>query len=276
MRILLTGATGALGQGLLPALRAHEIVVLPRALEGRTPAGEAGAVLHLAGKKYDSGGSPAEFARANAELTERLLARLESSGFAKPPHFVFFSSMYVYGERSEAPLSEQTQPRPQTPYGLSKLSAEKMIAETCARLKMPFTILRLATVYGTSGDVLSRMESRFRLLPPFVVGDGGQKRSLLSIENLRRVVLAALGNPRWQGLTVNVADPRPYTMLEVVGRAAGVRRVRRVPPGLARLASGFGGWGDQLRRLSESFSLDVTRLLSLNPGPLEILTAARG
>lgn len=305
MKILLTGANGDVGRHLLNDLLAagHEVTAVvrtapaPSALQppgltwlvadlARTALGAdaldgVGAVLHAAGKRYDPRASAAAFTTANVEATRRLLASVERS--AARAHVVFFSTMYVYGEGADHPLSEQDTPSPRTPYGASKLEAEREIAPAAWRRELPFTILRMPGVYGTgSADILAQMASAYRRLPPFVIGAGDQRRSLLAIGNLTRIVRAATGNPRWYGATVNIADPAPYRMLDLVRYVAGGRRVRHLPVawvhGASRLSSlcspvfpACRDACDRLARLGATFVLDTARLQAMDVGPLECL-----
>jgi nucleoside-diphosphate-sugar epimerase len=256
VRFLLTGSSGDLGKALVPALKGHEVQALARNLPAPGEAGKVDVVLHMAGLRYDRARKASEFAEANVGFTERLLSWLEQSRIMPPPHFIFLSTMYVYGERSQSMLAETSEPNPRTAYGASKLAAEKKIAQACARLDIPFTILRLATVYGAGDDVLRQMERGFKKLFPFVIGDGAQERSMLSIEGFRRTILAASGNPRWFGQTVNVADSQPHRMFDLVERVAGGRRVRHLP----RVLTMFSG---KLARMNDSFLLDTAKLASL-------------
>ncbi|MBM3217253.1 MAG: NAD(P)-dependent oxidoreductase [Candidatus Rokubacteria bacterium] len=138
MKLLLTGATGELGTGLLSTLMGdgHEVLATTRRAPPPSPRASAptwiawdlvrgpaptdvldgaDAVLHLAGKKYDALAPPEAFASANVDATTRLLDAIAARRRAPAPHVVLFSTMYVYGEGSPAPLSESARPAPRTP-----------------------------------------------------------------------------------------------------------------------------------------------------------------
>ena len=61
--------------------------------------------------------------------------------------FVFFSSIAVYG-RGQVPLQEETIPRPEDPYGISKLAVEMDLASAHSLFGLPYVIFRPHNVYG--------------------------------------------------------------------------------------------------------------------------------
>jgi UDP-glucose 4-epimerase len=303
VRVLLTGATGDLGQCLLRDLveAGHEVLAVsrraPRGGDARgvrwltadlacaaPPAADLDgidAVVHLAGQRY----APlpaARFVETNVQATSRLLERLEGRRSERPPHVVFASTIYVYGEGRAGVYTEHDVAAPGTVYGASKLQAERRIVAAGAQAGMPFTILRLPAVYGTDGlDPLRAMADVFARLAPFVIGDGTQERSLLAIGNLSRVVRAALGNPRWDGTTLNVADPEPYRMIDLARHLAPGRRVWHVPAGAVRAACAarpllgrapaYRDACDRLRRLGQSFAIDTSALAVMGVDALDSL-----
>src|SRR5205814_3234930 len=81
----------------------------------------------------------------NIMVTHRLLETLRS----RPPHrFVFASSSSVYGNAPGYPTSEGELPRPQSPYGVTKLAAEHLCALYARTDGVPTVALRYFTVYG--------------------------------------------------------------------------------------------------------------------------------
>jgi nucleoside-diphosphate-sugar epimerase len=149
-KILITGSSGFVGQALLAALQnANYDIQLFRRGDPISPDSFSfqglDAVVHLAGKAHDKGATWEDFDRDNIRLTQSLL---DAVRIASPrANFIFFSSAKVYGENSEQKaFSETTPPRPQSPYGDSKLLAEEIVRKS----GLSFLIFRPTLIYSDS------------------------------------------------------------------------------------------------------------------------------
>jgi UDP-glucose 4-epimerase len=104
--------------------------------------------------------------------------------------FVFISSGgAIYGEAELA--GEDDLPRPLSPYGESKLAAERLVAAS----GMPYAIARLSNVYGPGqragleGGVVAVFIERIREGSDLVIyGDGEQRRDLVHVRDVTRAV----------------------------------------------------------------------------------------
>ena len=148
MKILITGATGFIGNALCRSLAAagHGIIGVTRSAipdpgwmeyrvlgdlemcEDFAPAvGGAEAVVHLAARVHmmrETADDPdTAYHRANTEVTDRLARAAADAGVRR---FVFLSSVKANGEQTgEHPFTEQDTPAPEDAYGRSKLAAEQ-------------------------------------------------------------------------------------------------------------------------------------------------------
>lgn len=90
----------------------------------------ADSIVHLAGWSHvgQSWKNPAEVIRLNVATTA-LLYSFASEVFPRGGRFLFISSADVYGQAKaeDLPLDENSETRPATPYGLSKLAAERLL-----------------------------------------------------------------------------------------------------------------------------------------------------
>jgi UDP-glucose 4-epimerase len=62
--------------------------------------------------------------------------------------FVYASSSSIYGNVENIPISEEATPKPYSPYGVTKLTAEKLCRVYYENFNLPIVILRYFTVYG--------------------------------------------------------------------------------------------------------------------------------
>jgi nucleoside-diphosphate-sugar epimerase len=165
---LVTGATGFIGSHLSEELsnRGWEVTCLARRTSNLRWIGHKGLKIEygsvgeddsldrlVAGKEYifhcaglTKARSEAEYDRVNAEGTRRLLAACErrNSGVKR---VVCYSSQAAVGpSRDGKPLTEESECRPITAYGRSKLKGEVYTREYMGRL--PIAIIRPTAVYG--------------------------------------------------------------------------------------------------------------------------------
>ena len=229
MKILVTGASGFVGNFLLAALgdAGHEVRAASRsrveqqgidyvlAPELGPDADWSGAlngvdvVIHLAGRAHvPSKNADAEteevYFRINTEGTRALAEQAAAAG-AK--HFVFLSSCHAVAAESEVQITEKTQPNPVTAYGRSKLEAERAIRKALSNTACAWTILRPPLVYGKGnkanfGLLLKLVKSGI----PLPLASVRNRRSFVYVENLVDVIVACLGNPKAFGKTYLPSD----------------------------------------------------------------------
>jgi nucleoside-diphosphate-sugar epimerase len=136
-------------------------------------------------------------------------------------------------------------------YGRSKMQAELAVIETM-ELGLDATIVRPPWFYGPFQP--PRQTTFFRLVRAGkfpVVGDGGQRRSMVYIDNLVDGVIAAELTPAAKGKGYWVADQRAYTVNEIVatvGRALTDEGFSVKPPStrLPALAGRIAELGDRV------------------------------
>lgn len=118
---------------------------LERALDDDTA-----SVFHLAA--VVSGGAEADFdlgMRVNLDGTRALLEACRR--LARPPRFVFASSVAAFGGALPAVLDDSTTPNPQTSYGMQKVVGEYLTAEYGRRGFVDGRGLRLPTIVVRPG-----------------------------------------------------------------------------------------------------------------------------
>ena len=154
------------------------------------------------------------YTSCNVDVVSRLVSAAQAEGVTR---FVQVSSSSVYGERAVGDESMPT--RPCSPYGESKLAAERVVAQACARQGFPGVVLRYFSVYGP-GQRPDMAYHRFceALLggqPLTVFGDGRQSRSNTYVTDVVAATILAVDDAP-AGEVLNVAGGESITLLDAI------------------------------------------------------------
>ncbi len=147
-------------------------------------------------------------------------------------HFTFASSIAVYGA-GQLPLSEETQPHPEDPYGIAKYAIELDLAAAARVFGMPFTILRPHNVYGERQHIGDRyrnvigifMNQCLRNEPMTILGDGLQTRAFTYIGDITSAMARAPLVPAAANRVFNIGADEPTRVVDLaheVARALGI------------------------------------------------------
>lgn len=131
------------------------------------------------------------------------------------PKFIFASSGgAIYGEPKKIPVSEALLPEPISPYGLSKLLAEKCVEFYSRVFGFTHVILRYANVYGPrqnprgeAGVVAIFSDLLRRGKTPTIFGDGTKIRDYVYVADIVRANVAALSYGRNGVFNLGVGRP---------------------------------------------------------------------
>lgn len=106
---------------------------------------------------------------------------------------VFSSSAGIFGELKTVPIREDHPVEPDSPYGVSKLAAEKLCLVYAKLYKMEAICLRYFNVYGVNqrydayGNVIPIFVHRMlQELPVRIFGDGEQTRDFVNVRDVAR------------------------------------------------------------------------------------------
>lgn len=107
---------------------------------------------------------------------------------------VFTSSAAVYGEPKFLPIDENHPLRPVSPYGLSKMTAERYCLLFQELYGLCVTVLRVANVFGPGGHgvVNKFLERVLRNKPLIVYGDGEQTRDYIYVDDVTEALVKAV------------------------------------------------------------------------------------
>jgi UDP-glucose 4-epimerase len=144
------------------------------------------------------------------------------------------SSSSVYGDQERFPLRETFEPRPRSPYAVSKLSAEVWCSGMYRSFGVPAVSLRYFNVYGPGMDPKSEYALVVPLFvaaciegrSPVIEGDGQQSRDFTYIDDVVEAnLLAARAPSEALGRAFNIGGGRRPTsidrLLELISREVG-------------------------------------------------------
>jgi nucleoside-diphosphate-sugar epimerase len=161
-------------------------------------------VIHLAAKHRFFGVSEKDFFLVNKKGTQNVIEAMDTQSIKK---IIFFSTVAVYGDSGSA-KGEETDCRPHSSYGRSKLAAEKCIERWASKHpENTAVIIRPTVVYGphNKGNIY-RLIRQIYYRGYIPVGEGNNIKSIAYIENLTGAV-AFLLNQTMNGVNVfNYAD----------------------------------------------------------------------
>jgi UDP-glucuronate 4-epimerase len=254
MRIVVTGAAGFIGSTLAEALVAagHEVIGLdafipyyPRPMKEANLAPLAGAAGYRFGEvdlrtdDLDAWLDGADaivheaamaglmrswtdlelYTSCNILATNRLIEAAERAGVRR---FVLASTSSVYG--LEAIGDEDRALEPSSPYGITKLAAEKLVLAHVALNGLPATIIRYFSIYGPRQrpDMAYHrfIEALLDREPITVYGDGEQTRSNTYIDDAVNGTILALERGAVGGV-YNIGGGRTISLNDAIGLIAG-------------------------------------------------------
>jgi UDP-4-keto-D-QuiNAc 4-reductase len=293
MNILLTGATGFIGQALTQHLNmyGHAITAAVRYPSDRLPIlarqisvdallpntdwtqalSGVDTVIHLAARVHimneESTNTLEAFRITNTASTINLARQASMAGARR---FIFISSIKVNGEstRFGEAFTESDVPDPQDPYSISKYEAEIGLLELMSQTRMDVVIIRPPLVYGpgVGANFLSMVRWLRRGLPlPF--GAINNKRSLLALANLLDLITICLRHPAAANQTFLACDGEDISTTELlkrISRAMGKPSLLIPVPMLflEGVATLFGKKA-MIQRLCGSLQVDISKARKL-------------
>jgi UDP-glucuronate 4-epimerase len=178
------------------------------------------AVVHLAGEPGVTSSWGPDFARyvdRNVLATQQLL---EATVAQRIGRFVYASSSSVYGGDAMA-LRAQGEPRPFSPYGVTKLAAETLVGAYAQGHDLATVSLRFFSVYGPRQrpDMAAHrfIEALLDGRPLTVFGDGTQVRDFTYVEDVVEAVVRSLSADLPRASVLDIASGRPTAVSTLIG-----------------------------------------------------------
>ena len=251
MRVLVTGGAGFIGSHVVDRLQAdgHQVGVVDNLSTGRRELVAAAAALHVCDLR--SAGLEAVFAGARPEAVVHVAAQSSVSRSIVDPLLdasvnvlgtvallaacrrwgvsrVIYTSTggAAYGDTSVLPTPEDHPMNATSPYGVTKVAAERYLDCWSALAGVPALTLRLANIYGPrqnplgeAGVVAIFVHRLLRGEGCVINGDGGQTRDYVFVGDVADAVARGLERPEARG-AVNIGTGVETSVNDVYDRLA--------------------------------------------------------
>lgn len=183
------------------------------------------AVAHLAGEPGVSPSWGSAFKRyvdRNVLATQRLLEAVCRQDVRR---LVYASSSSVYGAATDV-LTARGEPRPKSPYGVSKLAAEALVGAYAACYDLTAVSLRYFSVYGPRQrpDMAAHrfIEALLDGQPLTVYGDGSQVRDYTYVGDVVDATVRALSADVPRAAVLDIACGNPVDLTTLIATLRGL------------------------------------------------------
>ncbi|WKX25728.1 TIGR01777 family oxidoreductase [Tatumella ptyseos] len=228
MKILITGATGLIGQRLTQALlnQSHHITALTRSpqratkilgpqvellnsLDGLSSLDGFEAVINLAGEpiadKRWTAAQKQKLCDSRWQLTAQVAELIKAS--AKPPSVLISgSAVGYYGDQGQAVVTEERSPHQEFTWQLC--SRWEALALEAQSANTRVCLLRTGVVLSSEGGALAKMVLPFRMGVGGPFGNGQQYMPWIHIDDMLNATLFLLNQPALKG-PFNMVAPTP-------------------------------------------------------------------
>ncbi len=285
MKILVTGANGFIGKGLVNLLKdsGYDVVSAvrhPTNIAGERLVGEIDSttdwraalegvdvVVHLAARvhvmKEEPETTQAEFYRVNTEGTLKLAKQAAQAGVKR---LIFLSTIKVNGESTanQISFSPEDSPAPSDSYARSKWEAEKGLMEISKRHGLDVVIVRPPLVYGpgVKANFQSLVNSIQKRIP-LPLGAIHNRRSLVYLGNLISLIKTCIDHPKAANQTFLVSDDEDLSTTQLIKRLAKAmsRTVYLIPIPSKVIVFGFSLLGKRSfsQRLLGNLQVDIKK-----------------
>lgn len=274
MKVIITGASGFVGQNLSKFLEEQDIAVEKISLRNADFHFDenADALIHLAGKAHDTANTSedSEYFKINTELTKEVFQKFLKSNIRD---FFYFSSVKATADSVEGILDENHLSNPKTPYGKSKLQAEEFLLFHQLPQGKRLFIIRPCMIHGPGNK--GNLNLLYKVVEkgiPWPLASFENSRSFLSIDNLNFLVLKMVKDREIGSGVYNFADDESLStndLVKIISAASGKsEKLWKIPAKLISTAAGIGDIlelplnSERLKKLTESYVVSNQKIKS--------------
>ena len=224
MKILLTGASGFIGSYFINKYTTKYKIKTFSFLKddfSKLILDNVDTIIHLSALVHQmDGATEEEYESINVTPTYKLAKKAKEMGVK---HFIFMSSIKVYGEETDVPYHERSVCSPQDLYGKSKLKAEQKIL-LLEDERFHISIVRTPIVYGCGVKAnirnLIHLVKKVPILPFYNIQN---RRSMVYVGNLCHLMDMLIGYNIKHNKVANIflaSDDEPLSTTMLIDRIA--------------------------------------------------------
>lgn len=172
--------------------------------------------------------------KVNIQGTLLLLELMRKS---KVKRLIFASSASVYGNPLHLPEKEGNPTFPLSPYGVSKLAAERYVIAYHHLYNLPVVALRYFNVYGPrqrsdsryGGVVSIFIHNALTNIPLQVYGDGNQTRDFTYVDDAVKATIDSFTSNGVLGKVINIAGGKEYNinqLAQIIKKISGKKHLK--------------------------------------------------
>lgn len=195
--------------------------------------------------------------------------------------FVFTSSIAVYGA-GQVPMTENTTPVPEDPYGIAKFAVEMDLRTAHEMFGLNYIIFRPHNVYGEFQNIGDRyrnvigifMNQLMQNHPLTVFGDGRQMRAFSYIKDVAPYIANSIDIPEAYNQVFNIGADKNYTvreLAETIMKAMGTSTTLRFLPARNEVVNAYSDHS----KAKNIFKINESSFTTLEDGILKMAIWAK-
>ncbi|WP_144206629.1 TIGR01777 family oxidoreductase [Shewanella donghaensis] len=287
MKMLITGATGFVGQKLVTLLTEHDLTIVTRnvnhaksilgqqhqylnGLDSLDNLDGFDSVINLAGEpivgKRWSQQQKQRICDSRWNITARLTQLINQSD-TPPASFISASAIGFYGRQGETPVDEHSQAHNE--FSHQVCSEWEHLALKAQSDKTRVCVLRIGIVLGKNGGALAKMLPPFKLGLGGPIGKGTHGVSWIHIDDLTHLIEHLINNDEARGI-FNATAPNPVNHKQFA-QSLGftLKRPAKIPTPVLALRLAMGEMADLIvegqfvlptRTLATGFNFKYTHI----------------
>lgn len=283
-QLIITGATGFVGQNLVPYLEDKDYLVnkvsrnvinsksISYDILNKNDLNKCKAFIHLAGKAHDlkNVSKPEEYFNVNTELTKQVFDIFLDSDCEV---FIFISSVKAVQDHLDGVLTEDMEAMPKSPYGQSKLAAEEYILNMKIPDNKRVYVLRPCMIHGPNNK--GNLNLLYKIVKqgiPSPFGLFNNKRSFVSIANFCYIIEELLLKMPSSDV-FNVADDESYSineLMQIISESLSKKStIIKVPKFIIKIIANIGDLisflplnSERLEKMTENYRVSNLKILN--------------